>query len=199
MNTGISLTRILFFALALGGSASALAAQQVLTNPSVADLVRELSPDDEGPSAKRLDFARTAPPNPGTHLCAGSDAAGRASGGSANKTLEVVPYAAEGAANVNLAIQFETGTDKLSSSDQGVLNRLANALQQRELLSVRFAVAGHTDRVGGDEINLPLSCARANSVRKYLISRGVAADRLHDPLSIETLLREAAHLGQHST
>mgnify|MGYP000421186608 CR=1 FL=1 len=35
-------------------------------------------------------------------------------------------------------------------------------------------IVGHTDSTGSDAINNPLSLARANSVRDYLVARGVA-------------------------
>lgn len=177
MITRFSFVRWGLGVLVVAMAATAQASPRVLVNPSEADLLQELLGDGEGEvTSKGLSFRRTAPPNPQTNLCAGSDG-GQGQGGAANKTLVVVPYN-EGAVNANLAIQFETGTDRLGANDQAVLNRLASVMQKAELRTVRFAVAGHTDKVGSDAVNLPLSCARALSVRKYLISRGVAADRL---------------------
>jgi len=42
----------------------------------------------------------------------------------------------------------------------------------------RVVVEGHTDDVGGEAYNYELGLRRAEAVRDYLISRGVAADRL---------------------
>ena len=39
-------------------------------------------------------------------------------------------------------------------------------------------VAGHTDSVGNADYNEELSRQRAESVRQYLLDRGVAADRV---------------------
>jgi OOP family OmpA-OmpF porin len=44
--------------------------------------------------------------------------------------------------------------------------------------NVNIEVAGHTDSVGNDAYNMALSEKRANTVRDFLISRGVPADRL---------------------
>ena len=43
---------------------------------------------------------------------------------------------------------------------------------------VDIEVAGHTDSMGSDAYNMKLSKQRAEAVRNFLISRGVAADRL---------------------
>ncbi|MHB0917340.1 MAG: OmpA family protein, partial [Thiobacillus sp.] len=43
---------------------------------------------------------------------------------------------------------------------------------------VDIEVAGHTDSMGSDAYNMKLSQQRAEAVRNFLISRGVAADRL---------------------
>ncbi|MEK9721040.1 MAG: OmpA family protein, partial [Quisquiliibacterium sp.] len=39
-------------------------------------------------------------------------------------------------------------------------------------------VVGHTDSVGTDAYNMALSLRRADSVKAYLVSKGVAADRI---------------------
>lgn len=44
--------------------------------------------------------------------------------------------------------------------------------------NVNIEVAGHTDSIGTDEYNIKLSQRRAEAVRNYLISKGIAADRL---------------------
>ena len=54
----------------------------------------------------------------------------------------------------------------------------AAAATLKEWGDVRVEVAGHTDSVGKDSYNLALSQRRAESVRQYLIGKGVAAHRL---------------------
>jgi outer membrane protein OmpA-like peptidoglycan-associated protein len=44
--------------------------------------------------------------------------------------------------------------------------------------NVNIEVAGHTDNKGSDKYNMRLSQERAEAVRNYLISKGIAADRL---------------------
>jgi OOP family OmpA-OmpF porin len=49
-------------------------------------------------------------------------------------------------------------------------------LQQRP--DARFLIEGHTDNVGNREANIRLSKARADAVRAYFVSKGIAASRL---------------------
>ena len=44
--------------------------------------------------------------------------------------------------------------------------------------TMRVRIVGHTDSTGSDAINDPLSLDRAQSVRDYLVGRGVAASRI---------------------
>ena len=48
----------------------------------------------------------------------------------------------------------------------------------KQFPEVRFRVYGHTDLVGGAELNQTLSQARAETVMKQLVEKGVPADRL---------------------
>jgi OOP family OmpA-OmpF porin len=41
-----------------------------------------------------------------------------------------------------------------------------------------MTVAGFTDNVGAPDVNLQLSQRRADSVRAFLVGKGIAADRL---------------------
>jgi OOP family OmpA-OmpF porin len=45
-------------------------------------------------------------------------------------------------------------------------------------LEVVIAV-GHADRIGGDAYNMKLSVRRADSVKAYLVSKGIAANRVY--------------------
>jgi len=57
-----------------------------------------------------------------------------------------------------------------------LLDQVAQALQDNPNIKVR--IEGHTDSKGPDAFNLKLSQKRAESVRAYLIKKGVAADRM---------------------
>ena len=53
-----------------------------------------------------------------------------------------------------------------------------NAEYLRRWTSTRVAIEGHADSRGTNEYNLALGERRGNAIRDYLISLGIAADRL---------------------
>jgi outer membrane protein OmpA-like peptidoglycan-associated protein len=68
-----------------------------------------------------------------------------------------------------------------------ILDEVASVLNDNPKISLE--VQGHTDNVGGDGYNMNLSQKRADSVRAYLVSKGIAPSRLvskgygfHQPL-----------------
>ena len=75
------------------------------------------------------------------------------------------------AAMANRIVEFETGNATLTPQGQRVLDELLPVL--RTLQGRRFEVVGHTDSDGGRANNLALSAARAESVKAYLVQRGI--------------------------
>jgi outer membrane protein OmpA-like peptidoglycan-associated protein len=73
-------------------------------------------------------------------------------------------------------VNFETGKADLTPESQTILDGVAESLVAND--SIKVQVGGHTDNTGSAAVNKRLSAARANVVREYLISKGVAADRL---------------------
>jgi len=73
-------------------------------------------------------------------------------------------------------INFATGQSIIPPSEYPVLDQVVQVLKANE--KVRVEVGGHTDAVGGDTYNQGLSERRAQSVRNYLIQRGIDAMRL---------------------
>jgi OOP family OmpA-OmpF porin len=57
------------------------------------------------------------------------------------------------------------------------LDEFAAALQANPDIS-RVVISGHTDQLGSDAYNRRLSQQRADAVKAYLVSKGVAANRL---------------------
>ena len=73
-------------------------------------------------------------------------------------------------------ITFAFNKATLRPESESTLQRVLAALQGAPTLNVE--VQGHTDNVGGDAYNAQLSQARAEAVRAWLTSHGVAATRL---------------------
>lgn len=72
-------------------------------------------------------------------------------------------------------IEFATASAEMGRSSGKLLDSIARAASACEGV---LRVEGHTDGVGADSRNQPLSLRRAEAVRAALIARGVAADRL---------------------
>lgn len=73
-------------------------------------------------------------------------------------------------------VQFKTGTSVLSSASRSVLDDVAAVLLENQHL--QFEVSGHTDNTGNYQNNVNLSANRANSVKQYLVDKGVESNRL---------------------
>lgn len=74
-------------------------------------------------------------------------------------------------------VQFETNSDKIKGDKSfQILDIIAAILKGNTAL--RVSVEGHTDNKGNADHNRDLSKRRAESVKSYLVGKGVAADRL---------------------
>jgi outer membrane protein OmpA-like peptidoglycan-associated protein len=74
-------------------------------------------------------------------------------------------------------VLFTSGKADLLPTAQVKLNDIANALTQQDPDST-MVIEGHTDSQGAAEFNQQLSQRRAEAVRNYLVSRGIADDRV---------------------
>jgi outer membrane protein OmpA-like peptidoglycan-associated protein len=75
------------------------------------------------------------------------------------------------------SVLFTSGKSDLLPAAQIKLNDVATALTEQDPES-KMVVEGHTDSQGGSTFNQKLSQERAQSVRDYLVTRGIAADRI---------------------
>jgi outer membrane protein OmpA-like peptidoglycan-associated protein len=73
-------------------------------------------------------------------------------------------------------ISFDTGRADIKANLRPILDQFASGLANQSNTEVR--IVGHTDNVGSDAINDPLSRRRAQSTRDYLASRGIGANRI---------------------
>jgi outer membrane protein OmpA-like peptidoglycan-associated protein len=70
-------------------------------------------------------------------------------------------------------VLFQTGKWDLKPGAMAKLDQIAEALRGKEQ---PMTVYGHTDNVGAHDMNMDLSQRRADSVRDYLVSRGIPQD-----------------------
>lgn len=73
-------------------------------------------------------------------------------------------------------VNFDFDKSVLRQEDRDIIDQ--NAADLKEWGDIDVEVSGHTDSVGSDKYNEGLSLRRAESVRAYLISKGISADRL---------------------
>ncbi len=71
---------------------------------------------------------------------------------------------------------FETGKASLEESSYAVLDELVAYLVRKD--DQKIELGGHTDNVGSAASNLKLSLDRANTVRAYLLTKGIDPDRV---------------------
>jgi sortase system peptidoglycan-associated protein len=81
------------------------------------------------------------------------------------------------AENLLMSLQFHTGSANIPDYYQDQLAALAALLNQSPDINVDLS--GYTDLLGDSDLNLKLSSKRADSVKKQLISFGVAEDRIN--------------------
>jgi peptidoglycan-associated lipoprotein len=78
--------------------------------------------------------------------------------------------------NVGDRVFFETDQTDLTPQGRATLDKQAQWLAQYNRYS--FTVEGHADERGTREYNIALGAKRAQSVREYLIARGIDASRM---------------------
>jgi len=73
-------------------------------------------------------------------------------------------------------LQFESGKATLKSESYSLLSDLVEIMQLKK--SMKIEIVGHTDSDGEAAQNLTLSKQRAESVKNYLISKGISGSRI---------------------
>ena len=104
----------------------------------------------------------------------------------ANKPAEDAQASAAGAAtpgsqqdfvvNVGDRVFFETDSTELTTQSRAILDKQAQWLQQYG--NYTFTIEGHADERGTREYNIALGARRAQTVRDYLVARGIQVARM---------------------
>ena len=73
-------------------------------------------------------------------------------------------------------VNFESNSSELTAGSSESLDKAVAAMNKYE--NLRIEIQAHTDSMGEAAYNQSLSEKRANSVRDYMIGKGIAADRM---------------------
>ena len=73
-------------------------------------------------------------------------------------------------------VHFDFDRSNVRDSDMAILDRKAAIMLANAAVQLR--IAGHADERGSDEYNLALGNGRAESAKRYLVNKGVGADRI---------------------
>ncbi|MGB5601557.1 MAG: OmpA family protein [Gammaproteobacteria bacterium] len=89
------------------------------------------------------------------------------------------PVDADGCTIVSVVlknVQFELNSSELTAGSSESLNNVVDKMNEYDQL--RIEIQAHTDSMGEAAYNMSLSEKRANSVRDYLIGKGIAGNRM---------------------
>jgi OmpA-OmpF porin, OOP family len=86
------------------------------------------------------------------------------------------PPAAEQGAIIFRNILFDFDKSNINPDSFAVLDEIVEYLATNK--GVKMEIQGHTDNKGTAEYNMKLSYKRADSVRKYIVGKGITPDRL---------------------
>ena len=73
-------------------------------------------------------------------------------------------------------MSFDYDMSAIREDQRGILQK--NADYMRRWTTIRVTIEGHADARGTNEYNLALGERRGNAVKDYLVSLGIAADRM---------------------
>ncbi len=87
-----------------------------------------------------------------------------------------IPAAVKKFTGVIQGINFKTESATITKDSHKVLDKTVQVLT--DYPDVKLEIGGHTDNVGKPEFNMELSQKRAESVKEYLVGKGISSDRL---------------------
>ncbi|PJJ08169.1 outer membrane protein OmpA-like peptidoglycan-associated protein [Flavobacterium sp. 1] len=140
-------------------------------NDGVANEV-DLCPDATGPLA-----LKGCPDTDGDGVTDNNDRCPTEKGNITDKGCpKIAPVDVKKIADIGGKIFFENASAELKTSSFVQLDYLVEILKRYNATILQ--IGGHTDNVGGDAYNIDLSKQRAESVKTYLISKGIPDSRL---------------------
>jgi OmpA-OmpF porin, OOP family len=84
----------------------------------------------------------------------------------------------DGKLDIAEEIQFDKGGSVIKPESNGLLDDVAKAFKENEAKIPKLEIAGHTSAEGDPAANMKLSQARAASVMKALVERGIDKTKL---------------------
>jgi outer membrane protein OmpA-like peptidoglycan-associated protein len=133
--------------------------------------------EDACPTVAGLAAFKGCPDTDGDGITDAEDKCPTVAGTIANKGCpEMTQVEKEQVIKIGKAIYFATGKDIIKKESEGPLDELVVILTKYPKMLMQ--IEGNTDNVGNDDKNLKLSQDRAAAVKKYLVSKGIAEDRL---------------------
>ncbi len=132
---------------------------------------------DRCPDVKGVESLKGCPDADGDGIADLDDKCPNAKGNSANKGCpEIAKADIVRITYIGSKIFFENNSDKLKVASLSQLDELSKILNKYS--GATLTIEGHTDNVGKDDFNMTLSQKRAESVRQYLIGKGISDARL---------------------
>ena len=89
---------------------------------------------------------------------------------SSNEREQIVAIAQD-KPKIDIEIRFDFNSANISKSAMGNVEALGKALSDASIKGSSFVLAGHTDAVGGVEVNQDLSERRADTIKRYLVEK----------------------------
>lgn len=95
--------------------------------------------------------------------------------GAKDEQIKLIDAGAKGQ-KINRNVYFKFDSDKLQGKFYSLLDIITEELEKNP--QIKIMLEGHTDAIGGEDINIDLSCSRANNIKDALISRGINKYRI---------------------
>jgi OOP family OmpA-OmpF porin len=133
--------------------------------------------DDLCPDVKGIASLRGCADKDGDGVADNEDRCPNVAGTIANKGCpEITKEDVKKITQIASKIYFETNSAKLKPVSSGQLDALVEILKKYD--AANLTIEGHTDDVGKDDFNMELSQKRTESVKQYLMTKGILESRL---------------------